>query len=264
MIKARTNPNKQSILARAARAALPVTICVAMLTQLGAEGADQPATQPSTQPTNHNATTQRSVTSAPGGGIILNFKDVPITTVLDELSSVAGFIIVPVAKPTGRITLISKQPVTPKDAISLLNTVMKDAGFAAIQQGRVLKIVALSDAKHSSIPVHIGSDPEKIEPTDELITQVIPLRQADATQLKGDLAPLINPDADFTSNQSSNSLIITDTAANIKRVVEIVNGLDSHLAESAEVRAFRLEFASATAAAQLINQLFQQQGGGGG
>ena len=112
MINPRNNPKKQSILARAARTAVPVTLCVALLTQLGAEGADQPSTQPTSQPTtqasNHNATTQHSVTSAPGGGLILNFKEVPITTVLDELSATAGFIIVPVAKPTGRITLISR------------------------------------------------------------------------------------------------------------------------------------------------------------
>ncbi len=76
--------------------------------------------------------------------------------------------------------------------------------------------------------------------------------------------PLINPEADFTSNQSSNALIITDTAANIRRVVEIVNGLDTHLADSAEIRSFRLEFASATSAATLINQLFAPTTGGGG
>ena len=62
-------------------------------------------------------------------------------------------------------------------------------------------------------------DPTKIEPTDELITQVIPLRQTDAMQLKNDLAPLIDESqAVFTANSSSNSLVITDTSANIRRM----------------------------------------------
>ncbi len=192
-----TSPQTRSIVRRAARTAIPATLCLAMLTQLGANGADpfaapatQPTTQSTTQPLAHNTNEIHGITTAPGGGLMMNFKDAPITTVLDELSSVAGFIIVPVAKPTGRISVSSKQPLSPQDAVSLLNTLMKDAGFAAIQQGRVLKIVAIADAKHSSIPVHIGSDPLKIDPTDELITQVIPLRQADATQLKADLAPV--------------------------------------------------------------------------
>ena len=234
----------------------------------------QPATQPTTQQAHNGTAPTTHITTQPGGGLILNFKDANIDSVLDELSAVAGFIVVKETQPIGRVTLVSKQAVTPADAISLLNTVLKNAGYAAIQQGRILKIVQRTAAKHANIPVRSGSDPTKIEPTDELITQVIPLKYADATQLKTDLAPLVNPEADFTANASSNALVMTDTAANIRRIVEIVSALDTHLADSSEVKVFQLQYASATSAATLINDLFgedaarrgqqQQQGGFGG
>jgi general secretion pathway protein D len=228
----------------AAAAALPPTITHAQTTQ------SFPATA------THNITTQ------PGGGLLLNFKDASIDSVLDELSRAAGFIIVKTVQPQGRVTLVSKQPVKPDDAVSLLNTVLKDAGYAAIQQGRILKIVPRDQARHANIPVHSGADPSKIADTDELITQVIPLRQADAMQLKNDLAPLINTtEADFTANASSNSLIITDTSANVKRIVEIVSALDNHLVDSAEVKVFQLQYADASSAAKLINDLFGEQAG---
>ncbi|HEX3358370.1 MAG TPA: secretin N-terminal domain-containing protein, partial [Tepidisphaeraceae bacterium] len=259
----------RTILARAVKTVLPLGLCFAALTVFGA---DEPATQPATQPVNHNGVS-RGVTTAPGGGLILNFRDAPINNVLDDLSAVGGFIIVKVVNPTGRISVVSQQPLTPNDAISLLNTLMKDAGYAAIRQGRIIKIIAIADAKHSSIPVRSISRPEDLEPTDEMITAVIPLRQADAMQLKQDIAPLINPEADFTANQSSNALMITDTQANIRRVVEIVSALDTHLADSAVVKVFQLQYANATTTAQLINDLFGQtatgrggngNGGGGG
>src|SRR5439155_17791191 len=126
-------------------------------------------TAPATAPAaNHNG----HVTTAPGGKLIINFRDASIDSVLDELSAVAGFIIVKEAKPVGRVTLVSKQPVTPDDAVALLNTVLKNVepGFTAIQQGRILKIVTRDRAKRANIPVHSGADPKKIEPTDELIT----------------------------------------------------------------------------------------------
>ncbi len=97
-----------------------------------------------------------------------------------------------VASLNGRVTLVSKQPVSTDEAVSLLNTVLKRDGYAAVRQGRVLKIMQISNARKSAIPVRSGSDPERIEPTDELITQVIPIRNADAAQLKEDLAPLIH------------------------------------------------------------------------
>src|SRR5690606_22537285 len=83
------------------------------------------------------------------------------------------------------------------------------------------------------------------------------LRHTSATQLKEDLTPLINPDADFTANASSNALVITDTSANIRRVVEIVRTLDTSLASSIDVRVFTLEFATASDAAQLMHTVLE-------
>jgi general secretion pathway protein D len=219
----------------------------------------EPTTEPTTMPTaNHNGL--HGVTTQPGGGMLLNFKDASIENVLDELSAAAGFIVVKEVKPEGRVTLVSKQAVSRDDAVSLLNTVLKNAGYAAIQQGRILKIVSSDKAKHANIPVRTGSDPDKIDDTDELITQVIPLRYASATQLKADLQPLVNPDADFTANASSNALVMTDTSANIRRIVEIVSALDTHLADSTEVKVFQLEYADASDTAKMINDLFSSTG----
>lgn len=190
------------------------------------------------------------------GGLILNFRDANIDVILDELSAEAGFIIVREIKPQGRVSLTSRQPVSPEDAVSLLNSVLYNAGYSAIQQGRILKIVARDRAKRLNIPVQTGSNPEAIEPTDQLITQVIPLRYADASQLRQDLQPLINPDADFTANASANALVITDTAANVRRVVQIINALDTSMAEAVSVRVFQLKYADATSTAELINNVF--------
>jgi general secretion pathway protein D len=255
---------KRSILNSAARAALPMVVVVGSAAMIPSSALAQPATQPATQPTTMPANGNgHSVTTAPGGGFVFNFKDAQINTVLDDLSAAGGFIIIKEVNPQGRISATSRQPLSSDDAVAVLNTLIKNAGYAAVRSGRILKIMPLDKAKHSGIPVKSVTDPAALEPTDELITAVIPIGQADAMQLKQDLAPLINPEADFTANQSSNALIITDTAANIRRVVEIVSALDKHLAGSVEVKVFQLQFASASAAAQLVNDLFGETGTSG-
>ena len=215
-----------------------------------------PTTAPATQPARNGA---GGVTSEPGGGMVLNFKDATIDAVLDELSSAAGFIVVKEVKPEGRVTLVSKQSLNAEEVVSLLNTVLRNAGYVAIRQERILKIVNKDAAKRLNIAVRTGSDPDKIAMTDELITQVIPLRYADATQLKTDLTPLINPEADFTANASSNALVITDTSANVRRVVQIVAALDAHLIDAVDVKVFQLQYAGASSVAKLINDVFANQ-----
>lgn len=236
-------------------------------TQPTTEPLPQPATDASTAPTRNNG--QQGIERREGG-LVLNFRDASIDVVLDELSAAAGFIIVREAKPTGRVTLTSRQPVSPSDAVVLINTVLHNNGYTAIQQGRILKIVESARAKKLNIPVRSGNNPEEIGNNDELITQVIPLRHADAVQLKEDLAPLVNPEADFTANASSNALVMTDTSANVRRIVQVIAALDTALADSVEVKVFQLNYANAAAAAELINSLFgslevgpggQQQGG---
>ena len=233
---------------------LPASLSIAKLRRRPA-----PTTAPAVATTHNN--NAGHITTQPGGGLLINFKDVSIDSVLDELSSVAGFIVVKVDNPVGRVTMVSKQPVTAADAVPLLNTVLKNIrqrlcrdSAGANSQNHVAR-----PRKTSNIPVHTGSDPAKIEPTDELITQVIPLRSVDAMQLKNDLAPLVDPAAGFTANASSNSLVITDTSANIRRIAEIVNAMDESQAGAAEVKVFQLQYASASGAAKLINDLFGDQ-----
>src|SRR4051812_35711394 len=82
----------------------------AVLTAAGQEAPPAPQSQPTTH--NHNGNVH--VTTQPGG-IMINAKDVSIDSILDELSTVAGFIVVKVDQPQGRVTLVSKQPVPAED-----------------------------------------------------------------------------------------------------------------------------------------------------
>jgi general secretion pathway protein D len=205
--------------------------------------------QPSTRPTTSRpATTQ----------ITLRFKDAPLDAVLQQLSEQAGFVVVKTGMTSldGRVTMWSDQPLSPAETVTVLNTVLKDNGFTVIQRGRVLKILSRSTAKTESIPVHFGANPDDIAQTDDLITQVIPVRSVDAVKLKTDLQPLVGTDADLTANAGSNSIIMTDTSANIHRLAEIISNLDKHDAAESSIRVKQLKYADATAAAKLITDIF--------
>ncbi len=191
------------------------------------------------------------------GKLLLNLKDVSLDTVLDYLSESAGLIVIRDAKIEGRISLVSRQPLSLDETMSVLNTVLKEKGYAAIRTDRVLRVVTLENAKKANTPVRFGADPTKIPMDDQVVTQVIPIKYADAAQLKKELATLIPGYADLSSNVSSNSLILTDTGANIHRIVEIVHSLDSAISSVSDVKVFPLKYASASTAARLINDIFK-------
>ena len=205
------------------------------------------------QPASQPAETQ------PAASIQLNLKDVSLDSLLDQLAQSTGLTMIKDTEVNGRLPeIIRKQPlpVTRDGAVTLLNSLGKTNNFAAIAMNDEIHIVALDKAKKLSIPVHFGTDPSQIRDTNDLITQVMPVKTLDAVKLKQDLAPLIG-EADLTSNAASNSLVMTDTSANVRRVAQIVSALDQHQASASELKVIHLKYADADAAAKLVMTLFR-------
>ncbi len=120
-------------------------------------------------------------------------------------------------------------------------------------------MVSLGAARNLNIPVTTGNDPDKIPESDDVVTHIVPVRYADAGRLQADLTPLISDYAVLTSNEASNSLIITDTNANIRRLVKIIKAVDTQMSSVADVKVFLLKYADSNRTAELINQVFKQQ-----
>lgn len=190
----------------------------------------------------------------------LNFQDTPLQTVLDYLSEKAGLTIVsdePIAD--SRMTVISRQPVPLDQAVSLINSVLKEKSLTTVLVGKTLKVVTLANAKKENIPVITGRDPNAVVASDTVVTYVVPVGHVTASALAENLKSLLPEYASLEANEDGNALIITDTTANIKRMMQIVAALDTHMASVAEIRVFRLTNTDATSVATLLNNIFQEQ-----
>lgn len=197
-------------------------------------------------------------------GLRMNFRGVPLEQVLNYLSEAAGFIIILDTKITGKFDAWSNQPLSKEEAVDLLNTVLHKNGYAAIRRDRTLTIVNRDDVKTRDIPVILESNPDKIPKTDEIVTQIIPVRFVEVAQLLKDLQPLVSLSTTMTANEAGNSIIITDTRANINRVAQIIKAVDMGAENVTEVRVFPLEFADPTEMAALLTSLYADDGQTGG
>jgi type II secretion system protein D len=193
----------------------------------------------------------------------LNFQDTPLQTVLEYLSETAGLTVVsdePIAD--SRMTVISRQPISLDQAVSLINSMLKEKSLTTVLTGKTLKVVTLANAKKENIPVLTGRDPNAVVASDTVVTYIVPVGHVTATALKENLTALLPEYASLEANEDGNALIITDTTANIKRLMQIVAALDTHMASVSEIRVFRLVNTNATSVANLVNSIFQQQAQG--
>ena len=191
------------------------------------------------------------------GGVLLNFQNASLADVLNYLSEAAGFIVVQEAPVSGTVNVMSKQEVTPEEAVDLLNTVLLDKGFIAIRNGRILKIVNRKDAQKKDIPVDQGSDPDRIPRKDQMVTQIMPLRYGEAAKLVENLQALLSENATISANESANSIILTDTQTNIRRIATIIKAIDTSVASISTIHVYPLRFADAKELATIVTTLFQ-------
>ena len=209
-------------------------------------------------------TAYASPSDAEPANLRLNFDNVPLNEVLNYLSDAAGFIIVMDTQVRGYVSVISSHPMTRTEAVDLLNSVLNQNGYAAIRNGRTLTIVNKDDAKMRNIPVQIGNDPNAIPANDEIVTQIIPVRYVDASQLVSDLTSFVSPQATIVANQAGNSIVITDTQENIRHLVEIVAAIDSSAAGETEIQVFKLDYANPNDVAAELGQIFPSGSSGNG
>lgn len=216
---------------------------------------------PSSEATN---ATPATVTPEPSqvysnGMLRLNFRGVALDQVLNYLSEAAGFVIVLDTTPRGKVDVWCNTPVSKEEAVDLLNSVLNRNGLAAIRNGRTLTIVNKDEAKTKHLPVKEGSDPEQIPNNDEMVTQILPVRFVEAGQLIKDLTPLVATSTSMTANEAANSIVMTDTQSNIRRVAEIIQAIDQSAEDVTEVEVFRLKYADPTEMATLLTSVFPDE-----
>ena len=193
------------------------------------------------------------------GGLRLNFRGAPLSLVLDYLSDAAGFVINKEADVRGTVDVWSKEPLSKDEAVELLNEVLKKNGCAVARNGRILTIVPNDSIKTSDLPVMTGNDYQSVEKSAEVVTQIIPVRYANATQLMNNLQVLLPMSASLSANESANTLILVATKTDIRRILKIVNALDTSIANVSSIKVFQLQFADAKQLATEITQLFTPQ-----
>ncbi|MEK7397491.1 MAG: secretin N-terminal domain-containing protein [Candidatus Poribacteria bacterium] len=187
-----------------------------------------------------------------------NVVNANIQDILKFMSDETNLTIIASEKIQGKITIVNLKGVTVDEALNALKTSLLSLGFTMVRVNKTIVIVPVGEAKTRPLRVQIGSDPNMMESTDEMITQIMPLNSADAAEMAVNLKNLIPKDADIFADTTTNSLIITDTSANIHRLALIIKQLDTQPSGVLKTQIFQLKFATATALTQTLNDLFRQ------
>jgi len=145
--------------------------------------------------------------------------------------------------------------LTKEEAMQAIETILAMNGVAMVPMGeKFLKVVNIANARQEGMSIQPFDPDQTYTAADQLMTQVIPLRYVVYSDVQEIVQQLIHGYGKVIKLDRVNSILVTDTSANIARIVEVIAIVDQPL-EKIEPRIYQLKHAQAGSVASKLKEL---------
>ncbi|MDM3869764.1 type II secretion system secretin GspD [Porticoccus sp. W117] len=182
-----------------------------------------------------------------------NFRDADIREVIHFVSATLGaesVIIDPLVK--GKVDVISRVPLNQEKLYDLFVNVLDVHGFAAINSNGVLRVIPAKKAR--TAPASANTQPAS---ENGFVTRIIELNHVSAAKVLPILRPMVPQHAHLAAS-TNGTLVISDTAANVRRIERLIRQLDK--ASKTETELVELHHAHAEELVTLLEKLNKGEG----
>ena len=181
-----------------------------------------------------------------------NFKDADITQIAEAVSAATGKTFILDPRVRAQVTMLSSTAVSPGAFYEMFLSILAVYNFIAVPDGNLVKILPDANARQSpsvDLPDSVSST------SDEIVTQVIDVKNVNAAQLVPILRPMIPQYGHLAAYPAGNILIISDRANNVNRMIRIIRRIDQVGDQDVEV--IPLQNASSAEIVRVMNSLYQ-------
>ncbi|RID98625.1 type II secretion system protein GspD [Simplicispira hankyongi] len=188
--------------------------------------------------------TPTPVPALEGPSVSLNFEEAPVAevvrTVLGDLLKVSYVLHPPLA---GTVTLATRTPVPPDQAVFLLESALQANGLALMRDARGTYHVGRPDALRS-IGGAVRQAVSGVPLAPGYGTIIVPLQYIGAGEMATILRPMLPADALVRVDNIRNLLVLAGTRTQAEGWMELVNTFDVDLLKGMSVGVFPLKYAS--------------------
>jgi general secretion pathway protein D len=188
----------------------------------------------------------------PQNTVTMNFQNVDIPVLAKFISEITGRNFIIDESVRGKVTIISPSKVTPEQAYSIFQSVLQVKGFTTVQAGKVIKIEPARNVRSNAKLTQSQTPAESSG--DEYVTRMVRLKNIEAASVIGVIQPMVSHDGLVAAFPGDNTIIVTDDAFNVERLLQIIGALDVR-GEQQSIVVIPLRLAFATELAPEIDQL---------
>ncbi|MFH1476115.1 MAG: type II secretion system secretin GspD [Verrucomicrobiota bacterium] len=186
-----------------------------------------------------------------GAFVNFNFDQVDIRFLVKLVGDLTGKRFVIDREIDGKVTVVTPPQIPLSEVYPLFISILEAAGCAVVERDGISQIVAREKRATPIAPV-MGESEQM--PADSVVTKVIHINNLRAAEVRRLLEPMVDQGKSGAMGvlETTNHLVITDTAASIRRIEQIIAQIDkSGMARTTEI--YVLRFADAAGIAAELN-----------
>ncbi len=193
-----------------------------------------PPNPPAVQPPPQNRATVVS-----RGTVSLNFDDADIYSVIQTVfGEILKYNYIIDARVKGRVTFRSVAPVAREKVLPLMEVILRLNGVAVIEESELYRIIPISDLSREPSEIKIGRKIIESELKGKAVLQIVPLNYVQSSEIVKLINPFVSANAVVVDVPKANHIIIADTDANVKRVLQLIEYFDAEVKDKKGVRVF--------------------------
>ncbi len=179
----------------------------------------------------------------------LNFESTPLEIVLQNYSEITERTLLLAPKlPTVNITLRSQGPLTREEYIEAIQSVLSMHGIVLIPEGeKFVRVVPGKSAREEPMIIREDGQRGELGESSQLVSQLITLKHIDFSEADKAIKPLLHSARGTVNHfERINSILVTDSEANVVRMLQILKHLDQPVEIREEPNVVRIRFAKAS------------------
>lgn len=190
--------------------------------------------------------------------VSLKYENAPLDFLLDRYSELTDRTMIKSQGVNATITLKAKSKLTPTEALMAIESALQMFNIALVPLGeKFLKVVQTPNARTEGMPIQTEIPSEQFAESDTLISQVVALQHIEFSEAQPLLEQIKHPYGKIQPLERINSLLITDSAQNLNRMLQILEYIDKPAPIREEVFVRLIKYAKASEIASRMNELIQ-------
>jgi len=188
----------------------------------------------------------------------LDMRGADLREFIQTIAQMTGKTIIADPKVRGKVDIQSPHKLSREELYEVFLVQLSLNGFSVVDtQNGILKVIPAQGAKLEGSEVALGV-PERS--SEQVVTRVVEVQNVNANQLAATLRPLIdNRLGIIAAYETSNVILITDRASNVRRIAQIIKEVDR--ADSQTLELIPLRNASASELERILQSLTRNQAG---